>query len=142
MSRLGTIVVIILVVKSGMLQYLRKQEKGKMKILKGWIPTGAMIAVILMGTTFANAGVVVGGLKSDDKPPCTEIEKVDSGVVVGGFTGVVVGGFTGVVVGGLIGVVVGGFTGVVVGGLVDESPEKVWIKFVRLNSFSGIIEVE
>ena len=88
----------------------------KKNMLRGWIPTGAMIAVLLMGTTFANAGVIVGGLKSDDKPTCTKIEKVDSGVIVGGFMGVIVGGF--------MGVIVGGFTGVIVGGLTDKSPEK------------------
>ncbi len=80
------------------------------------MPTVGLIVVMLMGTTFANGGIIVGGLTSDQNQPCTEIEKVDSGIIVGGYTGIIVGGFTGIIV--------GGFTGIIVGGLVDESPEK------------------
>ena len=50
----------------------------KKKMLRGWIPTTVMIAVMLMGTTFANAGVIYS-VKSDETQPCKET--VDSGVI-------------------------------------------------------------
>jgi hypothetical protein len=80
--------------------------------MKNTLATLTLIAVMTFGTTFANAGIIVGGLTSGDEP-CTE--KSNVGIIVGGFTGIIVGGFTGIIVGGaqadgteVCGIIVGG----------------------------------
>ena len=86
-----------------------------MRTLKGWITTTCLAAMLSISAMTANGGVIIGGLVDQ---PCTdtktEIEKVDSGVIIGGLTG------TGVIIGGLgatTGVIIGGLTGVIIGGL-------------------------
>lgn len=80
----------------------------KRNTLKGWLPTTILALVLTFGATFANAGVVVGGMAdtctvvstksivetlkdfikemigADIKAPAPCVERVDSGVVVGG----------------------------------------------------------
>ena len=80
--------------------------------MKNALTTLALIAVMTFGTTFANAGIIVGGLTTSDDP-CTE--KTNVGIIVGGFTGIIVAGFTGIIVGGaqadepeVCGIIVGG----------------------------------
>ncbi|HMJ09096.1 MAG TPA: hypothetical protein VK468_08825 [Pyrinomonadaceae bacterium] len=69
-----------------------------MKMLKGWIPTGILMMILMFGTTFANAGIVVAGV-AGGSDPCTDT-KDNIGIVVAGLTGIVVAGFTGIVVAG------------------------------------------
>lgn len=78
-----------------------------MRILRGIIPTTMLMLVLVVGTTFANTGIVVAGA-AETTEPCTV--KVDSGIVVAGITGIVVAGFTGIVVAGFTGIVVAGAT--------------------------------
>jgi len=86
-----------------------------MRTLKGWITTTCLAGMVLVSAMTANGGVIIGGLVNQ---PCTDtktkIEKVDSGVIIGGLTS------TGVIIGGLsavTGVIIGGLTGVIIGGL-------------------------
>ena len=73
------------------------------RIFRGWIPTTVLAVTLLFGSTVANAGdgVIIGGGYSGGQDPCTvDNQKVDSGVIIGGFTGVIIGGFAGVIIGG------------------------------------------
>ena len=92
-----------------------------MRTLKGWITTTCMVAMLMVSTMTANAGVIIGGVVEQ---PCTDTTttkegKVDFGVIIGGLT---VG--TGVIIGGLVGVIIGGISstdeqvdcGVIIGG--------------------------
>ncbi len=92
-----------------------------MTTLKGWITTTCLVALLMLSTTAANAGIIVGGVTDT----CTADTKVEykGGIIVGGFTGIIVGGLTGIIVGGLTGIIVGGAVeeptvncGIIVGG--------------------------
>jgi hypothetical protein len=67
-----------------------------MKNIKNTLRAATMLAVIAFGTTFANAGIIIGGLQSDPVDPCTE----NTGIIIGGLTGIIIGGFTGIIIGG------------------------------------------
>ena len=87
------------------------------RIFRGWIPTTVLAVTLLFGSTVANAGdgVIVGGYAGGQDPCTVGDQKIDSGVIVGGFTGVIVGG--------LAGVIVGGFnTGIIVTDLKGDTP--------------------
>ena len=77
-----------------------------MRILRGFIPTTIIAAVLMFGTTFANAGIIVQGF--DGTPTkteqCTEpVEtKMDWGIIVQGLTGIIVQGLTGIIVQGVL----------------------------------------
>lgn len=68
-----------------------------MNTLKGWLTTGVLMTLLVLGTTTANAGVIFG-VKADGGT-CTIVtdDKTDYGVIFG-FTGVIFG-FTGVIFG-------------------------------------------
>lgn len=78
-----------------------------MKVLKGWLPTAALVAVILSGTTIARANGTIFGLTGDGPQTCTvnsNSETTKSGTIFGlggtifGFTGTIFG-FTGTIFG-------------------------------------------
>lgn len=79
-----------------------------MRKLKSIAATATMMAVIVLSTTFANAGIIVAGFdrdttKTTSEQPCTEpTEKPDWGIIVAGFTGIIVAGFTGIIVAGAV----------------------------------------
>ena len=81
-----------------------------MKKVRNIIAAATMSAMLLFGTTFANAGIIVAGLT--DKPetdPCTVTgEKVDSGIIVTDLDGIIVAGLTGIIVAGYTGIIVAG----------------------------------
>jgi len=71
-----------------------------MRKIKGYITVATMMAVLAMGTTFANAGIIVAGLR-DDAPVCkTKTSKTWAGIIVAGIvdfsrfavTGIIVAG--------------------------------------------------
>ena len=75
--------------------------------LKNFVAAITMMTVLVFGTTFANAGIIVAGFSKDAKTrtiatePCTETsEKPDWGIIVAGITGIIVAGFTGIIVAG------------------------------------------
>jgi len=84
-----------------------------MKMLRGWIPVGIIMAVLMFGTTFAQAGTIVTGLTSDEPTPCVDTTKTDFGTIVTGFVGTIVTGFAGTIV--------TGFTGTIVTGVADTT---------------------
>jgi hypothetical protein len=94
-----------------------------MKNIKKMAAATMMMAVLMVGTGFANKGLLVSDFAGSGKDKtCTQTASTDKkGVILQDLTGVVIGGFTGVVIGGFTGVVIGGFTGVVIGG-VAETP--------------------
>lgn len=91
-----------------------------MKNLRGFIPTMTLVAIMLLGSTFAHAGLLVsdrsGLLVSDfgtptrtEENPCVETKqvrgetsKLDWGIIIGGnLTGIIIGGnFAGIIIGG------------------------------------------
>lgn len=100
----------------------KELEEMKMTTLKGWISTTCLVAMLMVSTMTANAGIIVGGATGDT---CTEVTKdsYKGGIIVGGLTGIIVGGLTGIIVGGLTGIIVGGAAdtptqncGIIVGG--------------------------
>lgn len=79
--------------------------------LKNLLATITLLAVIVLGTTSANAGLIMSDFVnpgSDD--PCSEQGdvKLDMGSIIAGITGIVVAGRTGIVVAGRDGIVVAG----------------------------------
>jgi hypothetical protein len=71
-----------------------------MKTLKGWITTTCLVAILMLSTMTANAGIIIAGR---DNTPCVEPtvkEKVDYGIIIAGITGVIIAGFTGVIIAG------------------------------------------
>jgi DNA/RNA endonuclease YhcR with UshA esterase domain len=83
------------------LKIKNKQEK-KMKNLRNLLATVTLMAVMMIGAVNANAGLLVSdftGTPTED--PCSET-KVDSGIIVTGFTGIIVTGFTGIIVTGAV----------------------------------------
>lgn len=70
-----------------------------MKTLKGWIPTTFFVAVLVFGSTVANAGIITN-VSGDQPQPCEE--KVDNGIItnltgiITNFTGIITN-FTGII---------------------------------------------
>jgi hypothetical protein len=81
--------------------------------MKKAITTIALAAVLTFTATFANAGIIVAGVKDDGTAktdPCTQTEKkYDSGIIVAGLDGIIVAGFDGIIVAGFTGIIVAGF---------------------------------
>ena len=70
-----------------------------MKTLKGWIPTGVLMAIVLFGSTVAKADGIIVNFGDDQRQPCTvdtKGENVDNGIIVN-LTGIIVN-FTGIIV--------------------------------------------
>jgi hypothetical protein len=72
-----------------------------MKNLRNLLATMSLMAVLMVSTSTAKAGILMSDLRSGDTQPCTEIKKddstkVDSGILVT-FTGILVT-FTGILV--------------------------------------------
>ncbi len=73
-----------------------------MKNLRNLIAAVTLMAVLVMGSISANAGILLGDLKGNSDT-CANDTKVDSGIIIGGFTGIIIGGFTGIIIGGVSG---------------------------------------
>ena len=67
--------------------------------MKNTIATFAM-TVIMAASAFANSGIIVSDLSNNNnaKDPCTEVIKVDSGIIVSDIIGIIVSDFTGIIV--------------------------------------------
>ena len=69
-----------------------------MKTLKNIMAATTLLAILTLGTTFAKAdGILVAGIADSGDTGCTETSKnttvrVDSGILVAGFTGILVAG--------------------------------------------------
>lgn len=70
-----------------------------------------LAAVMTLGTTFANAGIIVAG-KSGAPASCGSSQK--DGIIVAGKDGIIVAGKDGIIVAGLVGIIVAGFTGIII----------------------------
>ena len=94
--------------------------------MKKTITTITLAMVLTLGTTFANAGIIVAGKGSvpPKTEPCSQpTDKSLGGIIVAGFTGIIVAGFTGIIVAGKgdtapvnCGIIVAGFDGIIVAG--------------------------
>jgi hypothetical protein len=73
--------------------------RSKMKNITNTLRAATMLAIIAFGTTFAHAGIIIGGAKAETDP-CKQ--KVDNGIIIGGITGIIIGGLTGIIIGGAI----------------------------------------
>ena len=67
--------------------------------MKKTFTTLALALVITFGTTFANAGIIVGD--AVETPKCSTTEKGSIGIIVGDLVGIIVGDLTGIIVGDL-----------------------------------------
>ena len=73
-----------------------------MNNLKNKFAVGTMAAVILLGTTFANAGIIIAGATAPQ--PCTQdpaaTETSKTKTYLNNFTGIIIAGFTGIIIAG------------------------------------------
>ncbi|PYS99590.1 MAG: hypothetical protein DMF63_10915 [Acidobacteria bacterium] len=72
-----------------------------MKTLKGWITTTCLVAMLMVSTMTANAGIIIAGAVD----PCTDSTtaktgKLNSGIIIAGLTGIIIAGFTGIIIAG------------------------------------------
>ena len=62
----------------------------------------ALVGILVLGSTVANAGLLVSDFAPTTTNPCSEqTTKQGTGIIVAGFTGIIVAGFTGIIVAGL-----------------------------------------
>lgn len=75
-----------------------------MKTVKQLIAAFTMAGIIILSTSFANAGIIVAGAKKDtSSQACGQSTgKTNSGIIVAGFVGIIVAGFTGIIVAGAV----------------------------------------
>lgn len=73
-----------------------------MKNLKKTIATFGLAAVMMMGVSTANAGIILTDFSSGDSQPCTEQKddtKTDfTGIILTDFTGIILTDFTGIII--------------------------------------------
>lgn len=85
-----------------------------MNKVRNLITATAMMAILLVGTSFANGGIIIAGYtdKPTEPEPCTEqrTTKYDSGIIVTDLTGIIIAGFTGIIIAGYTGIDVAGAT--------------------------------
>ncbi|MBK8466883.1 MAG: hypothetical protein IPL32_13725 [Chloracidobacterium sp.] len=72
--------------------------------MKKTITTITLAAIMTLGTTFANAGIIVAGRGADNNT-CSQSK---DGIIVAGRDGIIVAGLTGIIVAGLTGIIVAG----------------------------------
>ncbi|QYO66843.1 hypothetical protein [Leptolyngbya sp. 7M] len=77
-----------------------------MRKLRGFIPTTTLAFVLLFGSTFANAGIIVWDLKGTPTrttQQCTDKNdtKTDWGIIIQGVTGIIIQGLTGIIIQGV-----------------------------------------
>lgn len=76
-----------------------------MKNLRNLLATVTLMAIIMIGATNANAGLLMSDFAGDSSDPCAEStgksDDTNWSVIVTGFTSVIVTGFTSVIVTGL-----------------------------------------
>lgn len=72
--------------------------------MKKTITTITLAAIMTLGTTFANAGIIVAG-RGVDNNTCSQSK---DGIIVAGRDGIIVAGLTGIIVAGLTGIIVAG----------------------------------
>jgi hypothetical protein len=81
-----------------------------MKNPKNTLAAITMMAVLAFGTTFANAGIIIAGLKDDGgktrttqkettADPCGEPSS-ESGIIIAGLAGIIIAGYTGIIIAG------------------------------------------
>ncbi|MEP7148864.1 MAG: hypothetical protein ABI857_08270 [Acidobacteriota bacterium] len=96
-SRNGTVIEI----EQAVTNRLLKRGETKMNTLRGWITTTCLVAMLMVSTMTANAGVIIIGATEEPCTPAADTEaKIDYGVIIAGFTGVIIAGFTGVIIAG------------------------------------------
>lgn len=75
--------------------------------MKKTLTTITMAAILTLGSTFANAGIIVAGRAADN---CTSRD------------GIIVAGRDGILVSDAVGIIVAGLTGIIVAGAADSTP--------------------
>jgi hypothetical protein len=81
---------------------IKTGDTTQMRTLKGWITTTCLLAMLLVSTMTANAGIIIGGELTDQQCtslPTARVAKLDFGLIIGGLTGIIFGG-TGIIIGG------------------------------------------
>lgn len=82
-----------------------------MRNIKKMVAALTMAGIIILSTSFANAGIIVAGAKGDAPGKASSTQqcsdpsstgRINAGIVVAGLTGIVVAGFTGIIVVGAV----------------------------------------
>ena len=81
-----------------------------MKNFKTTTMSAMMMAIMLFGTTFANAGIIMAGARDGGKTKTTSTKTAPCngsnpdatyrGIIFAGFTGIIMAGFTGIIMAG------------------------------------------
>ena len=74
--------------------------------MKKTITTIALATIITLGSTFANAGILVSDVSGTTNDPCTVKNTKDTGILVSDFVGILVSDFTGILVSDFTGILV------------------------------------
>lgn len=92
-----------------------------MKNLKNLLAAGTLLAVMVLGTTVTNAGILMSDRSGNGGGTCGDNgdASLDMGIIVAGITGIIVAGRTGIIVAGRDGIIVAGKDGIIVAGKGD-----------------------
>jgi type 1 fimbria pilin len=81
----------------------RREEEIKMKNLRNLMAAITLLAVLVLSTTSANAGILMSDFAGSNNPdPCSvkDDSKLDSGILMSDITGIIIAGFTGIIIAG------------------------------------------
>lgn len=74
-----------------------------MKNLKNLLAAITLLAVLVLSTTSANAGIYMtdfAGQPNNDPCSVKDEGEQDTGIIIAGFTGIIIAGFTGIIIAG------------------------------------------
>jgi hypothetical protein len=98
-----------------------------MKKVRRITAAATMMVMMLFGTTFAHAGIIIAGKESSktrttSTSPCNATSTRE-GIIIAGFTGIIIAGFTGIIIAGAIepsncreGIIIAGREGIIIAG--------------------------
>lgn len=70
-----------------------------MKNLKNMVAAIMMVAVLMVGTTFAGTGMLLSDLAGNNQNPCGQTtEQTNGGIILHEFTGIIIHAFTGIII--------------------------------------------
>lgn len=69
-----------------------------MRKLKTKLMTTAMMLILALGTSVANAGIIIADFDGGDQPCNQPTEKVDSGIIIADIIGIIIADLTGIII--------------------------------------------
>jgi hypothetical protein len=86
-----------------------------MKNLKQLLAAGMMMGVLMVGTSFAGAGLLVSDYAEQATDPCAEEQTNDA-------TGILMSDYTGILMSDYTGILMSDYTGILMSDYTDEQP--------------------